>query len=242
MLVHGVGSQRQIWDPVLARLAAERDVLTLDLPGHGESPSREAEPTIAALADAVADLAGALGLERPHVAGFSLGGGIALELARTGRARSATALNPIGFGTPRERVYTDLSLNLSGRIARLLRGVAREVTTPVWLRTALFSQLFARPWRIPPAAAAGALRNLASSPGFDRTLPHIKAWHWTAGDLDVPVTIAWGTRDHIHIPRQARRARRMLPRARHLPLTGCGHTPTYDDPDRVAAVLLAGSS
>jgi pimeloyl-ACP methyl ester carboxylesterase len=44
-----------------------------------------------------------LGLERPHIAGSSMGGGIALELARRGSVRSVTGVSPVGFWTPRER-------------------------------------------------------------------------------------------------------------------------------------------
>jgi len=83
--------------------------------------------------------------------------------------------------------------------------------------------------------------HLADSPGFDATLPHVIAFDWGHGDVDVPVTIGWGSRDMLLVPRQARRARRRMPRARHVWLRGCGHVPTWDDPEQVAAVLLAGS-
>jgi pimeloyl-ACP methyl ester carboxylesterase len=64
---------------------------------------------------------------------------------------------------------------------------------------------------------------------------------WDHGDLDVSVTVGWGTRDALLIPRQGRRARRRMPRARHVWLRGCGHVPTWDNPEQVAAVQLAGS-
>jgi pimeloyl-ACP methyl ester carboxylesterase len=56
------------------------------------------------------------------------------------------------------------------------------------------------------------------------------------------VTFGWGTRDRLLLPRQAERARAALPRARHVPLPGCGHIPMSDDPEGVAALLLAGSA
>jgi pimeloyl-ACP methyl ester carboxylesterase len=58
----------------------------------------------------------------------------------------------------------------------------------------------------------------------------------------VPVTVGWGTRDRLLVPRQAQRARAALPQARHVPLPACGHIPMSDDPDGVAALLLAGSA
>jgi pimeloyl-ACP methyl ester carboxylesterase len=131
VLVHGIGSHWQMWSPVLGRVAAERDVLAVDVPGFGRSPVLDRTPTIAALADAVSELAAEHGI-RPHLAGNSLGGAIALELARTGRARSATVLSPIGFAHGRERAYGGAVLKASRALARALGGVldAPQRTAP----------------------------------------------------------------------------------------------------------------
>ncbi|HEX8104488.1 MAG TPA: alpha/beta fold hydrolase, partial [Solirubrobacteraceae bacterium] len=100
LLLHGIGSHWPMWSPVLERLAPERDVVALSLPGFGASPELDGgePPSVPALARAVAAFAReTLGIERAHVAGNSLGGGIALQLARTGFALSACGLSPIGF-------------------------------------------------------------------------------------------------------------------------------------------------
>src|SRR5262245_59847420 len=99
VLLHGVTHRRQVWYPVLERLAAERDVILVDLPGHGESPDlpndgRRAAPQ---MREQFADFFSELGLERPHIAGNSLGGYLALLTAAAGHARSVTALSPAGF-------------------------------------------------------------------------------------------------------------------------------------------------
>jgi pimeloyl-ACP methyl ester carboxylesterase len=52
------------------------------------------------------------------------------------------------------------------------------------------------------------------------------------------VTIAWAEKDRLLLPRQAERARRALPWARHVTLFGCGHVPTWDDPGLVARTIL----
>ena len=58
-----------------------------------------------------------------------------------------------------------------------------------------------------------------------------------------PTTVAWGDRDRLLIfSRQAPRARRILPGARHVVLGGCGHVPTWDDPEQIARVLLEASA
>ncbi|HVE67262.1 MAG TPA: alpha/beta fold hydrolase [Solirubrobacteraceae bacterium] len=242
VLVHGIGSQWQMWAPVLDAVAATRDVVAVDLPGFGDSPPLPGRPTPEALAGAVAELLDALGLETAHVAGNSLGGGVALELGRTGRARSVTCLSPVGFWIPREQTYSNGVLRASAHAARALAPVAPAVLgTPVG-QTLGFWHLVSRPWRMRPAEAVGALRNLAGSPGFEATLDAMQGWRLRDGDaIACPVTIAWAQWDMVLIPRQADRARRALPRARHGVLAGCGHVPTWDDPAQVARVLREGS-
>lgn len=245
MLVHGIGSQWPAWEPVLGRLADQRDVIALDLPGFGMSPPLPSgvAPTVPALADSVMELLEQLEVSRPHVAGNSMGGWIALELARRGVVASATALSPAGFWNRREVAYSRASLRLTVRIARALDPIADRMTASAALRTLLFGQVVARPWRIPAEDAAGALRALARSPAFDATLTVLTAGHFTGGaDVSVPVTIAWGDRDRLLIPRQAGRAVRAIPGARLATLEGCGHVPMSDDPERVVQVLLEAST
>ncbi len=90
-LIHGIGSQWQMWEPVLERLSREREVVALDLPGFGDSEEHRARPTVEALAGVAAEFLDGIGLAGAHVAGNSLGGGVALQLARMGEVRSACA-------------------------------------------------------------------------------------------------------------------------------------------------------
>jgi pimeloyl-ACP methyl ester carboxylesterase len=122
LLAHGIGSRWQVWLPVLERLAAERDVIAVDLPGFGASPpSPPGTPSgIASLTDALEGFLDDLGIDTAHVGGNSLGGSAALELAKRGRTRSATVLSPAGFYNDREWAFARTSLRLSVRIARLL--------------------------------------------------------------------------------------------------------------------------
>src|SRR5512140_3471195 len=101
VLIHGIGHRWQAWLPVLDRLAAHHDVVAIDLPGFGASPvpPRGTAHDMAAAVRYLGEFFEAHGLDTPHVAGNSLGGGIALELAAAGLARSATALAPVGFFT-----------------------------------------------------------------------------------------------------------------------------------------------
>ena len=83
LLIHGAGSYRRVWGPVMNRLAVERDVIAVDLPGHGDSPLMEegVPPTPQNFARLMVDFLRELGMESAHVAGNSSGGWTALEMA-----------------------------------------------------------------------------------------------------------------------------------------------------------------
>ena len=238
LLVHGLGMCKEAWRPVVANLAREREVVAVDLPGFGASPAGPG--TVEGLADALAELTAALGLERPHVAGNSLGGGIALTMGAMGAASSVCAVSPIGFVAGREAAYGRAVLASTRALAERLAPTAGTLTRSAVLRTLLSSHAAARPWRIPPGDAAHWMRVYAEAPAFWELLESLDGWR--ARVPACPTTVAWGERDRLLIfSRQAPRARRALPDARHVVLRGCGHVPMWDDPAQVAAVLLSAS-
>ena len=233
VLLHGIGMDRHAWDPVVPLLARTREVIAVDLPGFGASPPLDGQPTVDALADAVE----ALGLDRPLVAGNSLGGGIALELGRRGWAGSVCALSPIGFAVARERDYAHVTLRAIRAMARAIDGVAETAYGGPIRRTLLGSLIFARPARIPAAAGAHMNHATARCPGWDATLPAVTSWRPAMPAC--PTTIAWAQHDRLLLAgRQAPRAWRWLPEARHVTLHGCGHVPMWDDPEQVVRTIL----
>ena len=166
VLVHGTGSQLQMWHPVLDRLAAERDVIAPDLPGHGESaPLPEAVVTPERYADVIEELLDELGVGRAHLAGSSLGGGIALVLGARGRARSVTVLSPIGFWTPKEAEFCRRSIVFAATAARALEPVAPLILGNPVGRTLTSAQLIGRPWRMTAEESIGGTRNLGRCQG-----------------------------------------------------------------------------
>jgi pimeloyl-ACP methyl ester carboxylesterase len=238
LLIHGLGSCKEVWKPVVPLLAREREVVALDLPGFGSSPP--GPRTVEGLAAAVAEFAADLGLERPHVAGNSMGGGIALALGATDQVRSACAVSPIGFANDREALYARALLATTRVLATALAPVAEPICRPRAVRAAFTGHVVARPWKLPAAEAAFWTRTYAHAPAFWDLLRNAPGWD--ARPPVAPTTVAWGDRDRLLIySRQAPRAQRMLPGARHVRLTGCGHTPTWDDPEQVAAVILEAS-
>jgi pimeloyl-ACP methyl ester carboxylesterase len=169
VLIHGLGSHRQVWTPILAEAARERDVIALDLPGFGESPLWAPAPgagSVVHLADQVESFLDRLGIANPEVAGSSLGGGIALELGRRGRARAVIAFAPIGFWTGAGRRWAQ-SVVTAARVAagRLDTRLPAIMASPAG-RAAFCSLFYARPSRLDPADAVSAARALAAAPGF----------------------------------------------------------------------------
>jgi len=241
LLLHGIGHHRQAWDPVIPILAVEREVIAVDLPGFGASPALpDGVPyDLATVAPVLAGFCEAIGVDRPHVAGNSLGGLIALELGRTKAVRSVTALSPAGFWTERERVYAFGTL-------RAMRLAAESMPLPLIERlsrtaagrTALTSTIYARPGRRSPAAAVSETLALRGATGFHQTLAVGRNVLFTEDIPGLPVTIAWGGRDRLLLRRQGVRAKQTLPGARLVRLPGCGHVPMNDDPALVARVIL----
>ncbi len=178
------------------------------------------------------------------MAGNSLGGWLSLELAKRGNVRSATGLSPAGFFNRRESAYARATLKVTLRVARALAPSADRALRSGTARALAFGQMAAKPRRIPPHDAAESARALANAPWFDETLEALSyPERFVGGEhISVPVTIAWGERDRLLIPRQAHRAQRAIPTADLVMLTGCGHVPMYDDPEQVVTVLLAGST
>jgi pimeloyl-ACP methyl ester carboxylesterase len=245
VLVHGLGDRCRTWSAVMPELARRHDVIAVDLPGFGDSPDDGTGPTVGDQATRVERFFEELGLERPHVAGNSMGGGIALELARRGSVATATAVSPVGFWTPRERAYCQaIFFRLIPALA-LLEPVAESVMATGAGRAATLGVGFARPWQLTPEQAVDVLHSqLRSRPRVKQCGAAFDEYTFHDGDElgGVPVTVGWGDRDLILLYRQAARAARVLPQAEHVTLPGCGHVPFTDDPGMCAAVLLAGAS
>jgi pimeloyl-ACP methyl ester carboxylesterase len=240
VLLHGIGHHWRAWMPVLDRLAEVHDVIAVDLPGFGQSPM-PASDLPREMPQLVADIGAffkTLGLERPHVAGNSLGGAIALELAAAGHVASATALSPAGFCTPGQLRWAVNVLRFHRYAAHLPEPVMRRVLEVELMRAMSFGMLLARPRRITADAALADSLALRNGRAFEAVARAGLRYRFR-GAPEVPVTVAWGTRDRILPYRQAALARRLLPDARHVDLHGCGHVPMHDDPDLVTSVILA---
>ncbi|MBJ8347527.1 alpha/beta fold hydrolase [Antrihabitans sp. YC2-6] len=239
VLVHGIGSRKEVWDPIVDRLAAQRDVIAVDLPGFGASPSMGASG-VEPLIDRVENLIKELGLDRPDVGGSSMGGGIALELARRGVAGRAVAFSPIGFwNTPERLLAQGMLITVRQAVRRLGEQMIKYADTTV-VRSAL-AGFYGHPSRVTIAQRRGDVEGLVAATDFEDVLRSFSTYNFSAGEelAKVPVVIAWGSRDVLLIHRtQSARAKRALPHADHVTIPGAGHLPFSDEPDICARILL----
>ena len=202
-------------------------------------PDRAAA-TPARLADAVEAELDRLSLDAPALVGNSLGGWVALELARRGRAARAVVISPSGLESPPERALV-IALNELMRLrARLGAPLGQWLTAPALARVMLFGGLRSQPWRLSPDAAAGDLHDFGYSPGFQSTLSSTVATRapmWL-GEIQVPVRVAYGMLDLMLGVFTAPRFAAAIPGAELVPLPGVGHVPMLDDPELVARTIL----
>lgn len=236
VLIHPLGAELVVWEPVFARLARERDVIAVDLPGFGGSQpiANGAGASPRALAASVASFLDELGLGRVHVAGNSLGGWVALELAKAGRALSVAGLCTAGFW---KRPLGPRPGGDVRRAGRLLLPLLPALLRTQRGRRLLLRSSVARPELVPAGAATRLVRSYITSPGFDGANSAMRGEVFSGvDDIRVPVTLAWGEHDRL-----VARPHTKVPDWRTVTLHGCGHIPTWDDPDQVARLLLLAS-
>lgn len=242
LLVHGIGSRKEAWDPVLVELAAHREVIAVDLPGFGASPLPPHQLlTPRGLADSLIEFCRSIGWESPHVVGNSLGGWIALEMARSGAAASVTAISPAGLWRGNAPFYARRQVKNFRTLPPLLGPALGPISRVPPLRMALTANLLGRPWRTPRAVMLADVAALVASPAFERAMASTQGQRFTGGmAIDVPVTIAFGGRDVI-LARGCRIREELPAHTTWLTPRGWGHMPMWDDPAGVAHKILAGS-
>ncbi|MGZ3305123.1 MAG: alpha/beta fold hydrolase [Asticcacaulis sp.] len=240
MLIHGLGGTWRSWDLVLPHLN-DREVIAIDLPGHGSTPAEADSGTFTGLCGSVERFLTAEGLEGAALAGASLGGRIVLELARRGRSGAVVALDPGGFWEGFERNWLDASLMATGMALRLLKPAFGFLVGNPVTRTVMMAQLSARPWALPGGFAAGEWRSLVETQTYNALvsdLYHAPMQRGPASKTSGPVTIGWGRQDRLCPPIQAERAVAAFPGANLHWFEKCGHYPPWDQPQACARLIV----
>jgi len=231
LLVHGYGGDRNSWLFLQEPLAARHRVYALDLPGHGTSAKDVGDGSAGTLAGAVLGVLDAIGAERAHLVGHSLGGAVAVAAAVRDpqRISSLTLIAPAGFGPEINAGY--LRGFADAQTRRELKPVVGQLFTDESLVTRQLVDDVLAYKRLDGVSAAlhallGALLNrdsqrMDSAAGIAQLGPA------------VPVTVVWGSADRIIPPAQAES---VAGAARHL-LDGAGHMPHMERPAEVQAAI-----
>jgi pimeloyl-ACP methyl ester carboxylesterase len=126
--------------------------------------------------------------------------------------------------------------------ARLIRRVAPGAPRTRLARALFTATTSGRPFSVPYEPVHQAVHDMAAAPGFRETLRALERRGFQdGGAIDVPVTVAFGSRDRVLLPLLARRRGELPEHTRLYLLAGCGHIPMFDDPDLVADLLIEAS-
>ena len=244
LLIHGFCDTWRTWELVLDRLQRDHEVLAITLPGHAGGPPLPDTLTDTGLVDATERILDDAGVETPHIAGNSLGGYMAMQLAARGRARTVTAFAPAGGWAHQDTSWQELldyqTQMQKGAAAAAAR--ADELASTRRGRRFLTATITTNFEHIPPQMLANQLRAAAGCTGATRLIEHARrsGWELDAAKIDCPVRIVWGTADQLlPWPSAAERYRReWLPAAEYVELDGIGHCPQLDVPLETAQLII----
>ncbi|GAB3879564.1 alpha/beta fold hydrolase [Hymenobacter segetis] len=247
LLVHGIGGSWRSWNTIIDALAAERDVIAVDLPGHGDTPKLTGENSIATLADAVTSFLTQHDLLGIDAVGSSMGARLVLELARRGGVLGAVvSLDPGGFWQGWQIPFFYHSVDLSVKLVKALQPVMPALAGSAVGRTVLLPQFSARPWAVDSQQAIDEMYTLAHSPAFDELLDQLAHGEVQQpapkGSIPGPLVIGWGRQDRVCLPSQSSLALAKFPDARLYWFEHCGHFPQWDQPAEATRLILAATS
>ena len=246
LLIHGIGGSWRSWNPVLDGLSARREVIAVDLPGHGQTPKLEGENSIYTLVDALVVWLRENNLTGIDCVGSSMGARVVLELARRGAVGAVVSLDPGGFWEGWQVPFFYYSVAASVRLVRRLQPVMPAITGSAVGRTLLLPQFSVRPWKVPAQVALDEMRTFAAATNFDELLKQLsygkKQEGAARGSIKHPLVIGWGRQDRVCLPSQAPRAVAAFPDAVLYWFDQCGHFPQWDQPAETVELILSVTS
>ena len=244
VLIHGFSCSPVVWQPVLGGLQDSFEILAVALTGHAGGPELPAgtPASVSALVNGVEREIDECGFDTAHIAGNSLGGWIALELARRGRARSVIGLSPAGGwerGSGEEKRLKGLFARNHALVARTIGYMPKLVSRPR-LRRAVLGQALAHADRLTPAEALKMAQDVLDCTIYFDLMAAVLRDGPPASFAAVtsPVLLGWGTKDKI-LPesRYAPQMQRLVPQARSVDFEGLGHVPMGDDRELIARTI-----
>jgi pimeloyl-ACP methyl ester carboxylesterase len=242
VLLHGATSSARAWDPVLPTLSPKYRVCVPNLAGHRGGPPLPAEPAavVDRIVNAMCRQLDEAAIDTAHIVGNSLGGWVALELARRGRAQSVLALSPAGAWRSLRDLRRLLILFRAGASLGRINNMP-NITTRKRLRRTLLLLMAEHADRMTPEQVAATFEDIAGCTALPEILDGardngpMKPIH----DVGCRVRIAWGLNDRmLPFMRYGAPMLAAVPAAEFKLMPGVGHVPMIDDPVLVANTIL----
>jgi len=246
VLLHGFTATWHCWRPVLADLVPRFEVIAPTLAGHDGGPPfpKDGPLTLAQAGNSLEEHLDELGVEKAHFAGNSMGGALALEMAKRGRAHSVVALSPGAGWHPGAPVSLSIAkfFARTQRMARaslpqLDRIVRRPAPRKMAMRDAMrHGELMS------PAEAADMIRASTRCAVVGDVLTALRsptsASIEALDQVQAPTLVAWAQYDRIlPMDRCSARFREEIPGVEWRVLPGVGHVPMWDDARLVATTI-----
>ena len=240
VLFHGVTCSERVWGRVLPLLSVNHYVVAPTLLGHRGGTAAKKGTRMADVIDDAEAILDRLKLDRPHLAGNSMGGWVAIELARRGRASSVCALSPAGFW--------DVSSGSQSHATEILKKVVARTQSSRWALPLLSKFGAVRKSAMRANAVNGHrltdkefinmaddLLGCSARNDLLNTTEQIEAFN----SIPCPIMLAWSQCDRI-FPLQVNGeiARKLIPEAEWRVLPNVGHLPMIDDPKLVVETIL----
>ena len=238
LLLHGFTGAWMHWRPLLGQLSERYEVIAPTLAGHdgGRPYPPGSAMSFAGSTDALEGDLDELGVDRPHIVGNSMGGALALELAKRGRARSVVALAPAGGWTPGDGEARRLARFFARqmRVTRALQPWMSAIVARPKVRRVALREIMRRGDLVPASDAARMAQATLACTVAERAIEALRVDRGLSLEdldrIDCPVLLATPQFDRVLPPeRHAPRLRREIPGAESLILKACGHVPMWDD-------------
>ena len=245
VLIHGFTATWRCWLPVLGLLVPRFEVIAPTLHGHdGGPPSPPGAETLAQATDHLESLLDGLGVGTAHLAGNSLGGALALELAKRGRARSVVAISPGGGWEEDDTREVERIIRLFKRTQRSAKATVKHHETLLarpGFRKLGMRDIMSRGHLVPAEEAVLLTRSSIRCAVVEDVFKTMRDGSGRVVDLDqvkAPTLVAWGEKDRLlPMDRHSERFRREIPAVPFEVMRGLGHTPMWDDPGQIAELI-----